>query len=58
MPYINREKLLNESPTKRLIIGFNNLKQNFTKEAALEYSNLYKDQSLSFIIENSRMIFS
>ncbi len=58
MPYINREKILNESPTKRLIIGFNNLKQNFTKEAALEYSNLYKDQSLSFIIENSRMIFS
>ena len=58
MPYINRDRILNESPTKRLIIGFNNLKQNFTQEAAMEYANLYKDQPLSFIIENSRMIFS
>lgn len=58
MPYINREKILYESPKKRLIIGFDNLKQNFTEEAALEYSKLYKDQALSFIIENSRLIFA
>lgn len=58
MPYINKEKILNESPKKRLIIGFNNLKQNFNESNALEYANLYKDSSLSFILENSRMIFS
>lgn len=58
MPYINRDRILNESPKKRLIIGFDNLKQNFTEEAALEYSKLYKDQALSFIIENSRLIFT
>lgn len=58
MPYINRDKILYGSPKKRLIIGFENLKQNFTEEAALEYSKLYKDQALSFIIENSRLIFA
>lgn len=58
MPYINRERILNASPKKRLIIGFDNLKQNFTEDAALEYSHLYKNQPLSFIIENSRLIFA
>lgn len=58
MSFIDKERILNESPKKRLIIGFNNLKNNFNESTALEYSNLYKDKSLSFILENSRLIFS
>lgn len=58
MSYIDTEKILNSSPKKRLIIGFENLKKNFNESTALEYSELYRDKSLSFILENSRMIFS
>ena len=58
MPYIDINRILNESPKKRLIIGNEKLKQNFTEEAALVYKDIYKDQPLSFIIENSRLIFS
>ena len=58
MPYIDINRILNESPKKRLIIGNEKLKQNFTKEAASAYKDIYKDQPLSFIIENSRLIFS
>ena len=58
MPYINKERILSESPKKRLTIGFNKLKENYTKETALEYSELYKSLPLSTIIDNSRLIFS
>ena len=58
MAYINTDRILNESPKKRLIIGFENLQKNYTKENALEYANLYNSESLSFLLENSRMIFS
>lgn len=55
---INTDAVLNSNPTKRLIIAFENLKKDYTEENAKEYMNLYKDQSLGFIIENSRYIFS
>lgn len=58
MAYIDTNRILNESPKKRLIIGFENLKKNYTKENALEYAKLYNSESLSFLLENSRMIFS
>ena len=58
MPHIDINRILNESPKKRLIIGNEKLKQNFTEEAASTYKDIYKDQPLSFIIENSRLIFS
>ena len=55
---INTDAVLNSNPRKRLIIAFENLKKDYTEENAKEYMNLYKDQSLGFIIENSRYIFS
>lgn len=58
MPMVNVERILNESPKKRLIIGWNKLKQNFTESEAANYQNIYKDQPLSFILENSNMIFT
>ena len=58
MAYIDTNKILYGSPKKKLIIGFDNLKKNFNESSAKEYSELYKNQSLGFILENSRLIFS
>lgn len=58
MATLNIDRILNESPKKRLLIGYDKLKENFTEAEAANYLNIYKDQPLSFILENSRMIFS
>lgn len=58
MSIVNVERILNENPVKRLSIGFDKLKENYTESAAADYLNLYKDMPISFVIENSRMIFS
>jgi hypothetical protein len=57
MSYINKERILNESPIKRLLIGYDNLKENYTKENAEEYSHLYENLPLSTILEYSEYIF-
>lgn len=57
MSFVNREKILNANPRKRLMIGFDKLKENFTEEMAYSYMSLYKDQPLSFLLENSELIF-
>ena len=57
MSYINKERILNESPIKRLLIGYDKLKENYTKENAEEYSHLYENLPLSTILEYSEYIF-
>ena len=57
MSFVNKEKILNTNPLKRLLIGYEKLKENFTEEAAYSYMSLYKDQPLSFLLENSELIF-
>ncbi len=58
MAYLDTDKILNGSPKKRLIIGYNELKKDFNESTAQKYSELYMNQPLSFILENSRMIFA
>lgn len=58
MSLVNKERILNENPHKQLRIGFEKLKENYNESSALNYSELYKDKPLSFILENSRYIFS
>jgi hypothetical protein len=58
MSLVDKERILNGNPKKKLIIAFRNLKENYTKENALAYMDTYKDQPLSFILENARMIYS
>lgn len=58
MSLVNKERILNENPYKRLRIGFENLKENYNESSALAYSELYKDKPLTFVMENSRYIFS
>lgn len=58
MSLVNKERILNGNPKKKLMIAFENLKENYTKENALAYMNTYKNKPLSFILENARMIYA
>ena len=58
MGLVNKDLILSQNPKKRLIIGYDKLKNDYTEESALEYKSLYENQSLSFILENSEKIFS
>lgn len=58
MPELNKDRIFNESPKKVLIREFTNLKNDYTKMNALKYKSFYENESLSFILENSRYIFS
>lgn len=58
MAYIDNSMILNSNLSKKLRIAFDQLKTNYTESAAKEYMDQYKDQSLHFILENSRYIFS
>lgn len=58
VPELNKDRIFNESPKKVLIREFNNLKNDYTKMNALKYKSFYENESLSFILENSRYIFS
>jgi hypothetical protein len=56
--FLDTEKIINGTPQKRLINGYNRMKENYTAESAQEYGTIYKNEPLSFLVENSRMIFS
>ena len=58
VPELNKDRIFNESPKKVLIREFTNLKSDYTKMNALKYKSFYENKSLSFILENSRYIFS
>lgn len=55
---LDYEKILYSNPSKKLRIQHEELKKNFSEASAKEYSELYKGQPLSFLLENSRYIFS
>lgn len=57
MSDFNYERILSSSPAKRLLIGYNNLKENYNESAAKEYKALYENQPLSFILEYADYIF-
>ena len=55
---MNINNIINGTPYKKFINSYNELKEDFTKENADKFFNTYKDEPLSFILENSRLIFS
>lgn len=55
---LNTDKILNGSSKKILIREFENLMKDYTKVNAVKYKEFYENESLSFILENSRYIFS
>ena len=58
MPELNKDRIFNESPTKVLIREYNSLKNDYSRLNALKYKEYYENEPLSFVIENSRYIFS
>lgn len=59
MAILDIEKIVNGTPTKRINNGYKKMSSNYTKESAQEYYDIYsKEPHLSFLLENSRIIFS
>lgn len=58
MNQLDYHEILTSNPTKRLLIAYNDLKQNFDTNRAKEYASIYTEQSIDFLLENSRYIFS
>lgn len=58
MSIVDVEKIINYSPAKRIHNGYESLKANYTKEAALNYKSIYTKEKLSDILESSRYIFT
>lgn len=58
MSVLDVNKIINGTPVKRLKNGYNKMKENYTAESAHEYYDIYSNEPLSFLLENSRLIFS
>lgn len=58
MPELNKDRIFNGSDKKVLIREYTSLKKDYSKLGAMKYKELYENASLSFILENSRYIFS
>ena len=58
MADLNKDRIFNESCKKVLLREFENLKKDYNKMNVLKYKSLYENESLSFILDNSRYIFS
>lgn len=58
MRILNTDYILYGTAEKALITDYTNLMSNFTESAAEDYQSRYKDQPLSFILNNSRYIYS
>lgn len=62
---LNIDRIINATPQKRFINAYNAMKgvnedgsSRYTKESAESFFNTYENQALSFILDNSRYIFS
>lgn len=58
MSILDTNKILNGTPEKRLIIGYNNMKNDYTESSASSYLKICEDLPFSSIFEHSRIIFS
>lgn len=52
------DRIINGTDRKKLINGFNNLKNDYNRIEAIKYSRLYENKPLSFILDNSNYIFT
>lgn len=58
MPTMDVDHIINKTPYKRFINAYNHMKENYTESEAKAFYESYSHQPLSFILENSRYIFS
>jgi hypothetical protein len=55
---IDINKIINGTPYKRILNGYNTMKNEYNAESAKVFYDIYSNENLSDILENSRMIFS
>ena len=58
MSILDINHIVNGTPKKRLNNSYKKMKENYTAESAQEYYDVYSQEPLSFLLENSDMIFS
>lgn len=58
MPELDYNAILFGNPVKKLIAKHAELQESFSEDLAKDYSKIYMEQPLSFLLENSRYIFS
>lgn len=55
---IDVNRIINGTPYKRILNGYNTMKENYTQESAKTFFDIYSKENLSDILESSRLIFS
>lgn len=58
MSLVNIDKIINGTPRKRILNAYNTMKENYNEQTAQEFKDVYIKESLSSILESSRLIFS
>ena len=58
MDFINADKIINGTPKKRIVNGYNRLKENYTEEASKEFMSVYMQESYNDVLDNSELIFA
>ena len=58
MSFVDINRVINGTPEKVLMNNYNKMKENYTEASAQEFYQSYSNEPLSFLLENSRLIFS
>lgn len=55
---VDVNSIINGTPTKRITLGFNTMKETYNESSAEEFKSIYEKENLSDILDNSMYIFS
>jgi hypothetical protein len=58
MSIVDVNAILTGTPTKRITLGYQNMKETYNETSAEEFFNIYSKESLSDILDNSEYIFT
>lgn len=58
MSIFDIDHIISGTAQKRLLNGYEKMRKNYTESSAQEFLSTYNNEPLSFLLENSRMIFS
>lgn len=55
---VDVNSIINGTPTKRITLGFDTMKETYNESSAEEFKSIYEKEELSDILDNSMYIFS
>ena len=55
---LNVDNIINGTPDKRILNAYNKMKADYNQKTAADFYNVYKNEKICDIINNSRLIFS